>query len=70
MLQDNKWAAAAGLPEAYCNKTPQQLLGSIVLPWLSILRQDFDAGFEKLLKYNKDLSPWGRWMAQRSYRVC
>ncbi|KAL6694214.1 hypothetical protein J3F84DRAFT_400685 [Trichoderma pleuroticola] len=52
-LQDSKWAAEAGLPEAYCNKTPQQLLGSVVLPWLSILRKDFDAGFEKLLKYDE-----------------
>ncbi|KAM6485694.1 hypothetical protein HDV62DRAFT_403108 [Trichoderma sp. SZMC 28011] len=52
-LQDSKWAAEAGLPEAYRNKTPQQLLGSVVLPWLSILRKDFDAGFEKLLKYDE-----------------
>lgn len=52
-LQDSKWATEAGLPEAYRNKTPQQLLESVVLPWLSILRQDFDAGFQKLLEYDE-----------------
>ncbi|KAI1171031.1 hypothetical protein F4777DRAFT_594441 [Nemania sp. FL0916] len=52
-LQDSKWAKEAGLPERYHNKTPQELLGSVVLPWLMRLRQDFNAGFEELLKYDE-----------------
>ncbi|KAI0555253.1 hypothetical protein F4679DRAFT_522868 [Xylaria curta] len=52
-LHDKTWAASAGLPEQYHNKTPQELLGSVVLPWLTLLRQDFDAGFQELLKYDE-----------------
>lgn len=53
LLQDPRWAGRAGLPAAYHGKTPQKLLGSVVLPWLHQLRQDFDAGFEKLLQYDE-----------------
>ncbi|KAI1323894.1 hypothetical protein F5Y16DRAFT_424545 [Xylariaceae sp. FL0255] len=49
-LQDPSWAAKAGLPEKYHNKTPQELLGSVVLPWLNILRKDFDSGFQVSLR--------------------
>ncbi|KAI0872140.1 hypothetical protein GGS24DRAFT_491700 [Hypoxylon argillaceum] len=52
-LQETAWAAAAGLPEQYHNKTPQELLGSVVLPWLTLLRADFDSGFLELLKYDE-----------------
>ncbi|UNI18426.1 hypothetical protein JDV02_004696 [Purpureocillium takamizusanense] len=53
MLQDPHWAAEAQLPAAYQHKSPQQLLGEVVIPWLSLLRQDFEAGFEKLLQYDE-----------------
>jgi monoamine oxidase len=53
LLQDKSWGAEANLPERYRNKSPQELLGSVVLPWLTLLRQDFDAGFEQLLKYDE-----------------
>ncbi|KAK8091374.1 FAD/NAD(P)-binding domain-containing protein [Apiospora kogelbergensis] len=53
MLQDPRWAAKASLPAAYRNKTPQQLLGGVVIPWLTLLRQNFDDGFEKLLQFDE-----------------
>ncbi|KAK7989772.1 meiotic recombination protein DMC1 [Apiospora arundinis] len=53
LLQDPRWAAKAGLPAVYRNKTPQQLLGSVVIPWLTLLRQNFDDGFEKLLQFDE-----------------
>ncbi|KAI1109312.1 hypothetical protein F5Y14DRAFT_458285 [Nemania sp. NC0429] len=53
LLQDPKWAADAGLPEEYRNRSPQELLGSVVLPWLTLLRRDFDGGFQELLKYDE-----------------
>ncbi|KAF2719789.1 FAD/NAD(P)-binding domain-containing protein [Polychaeton citri CBS 116435] len=52
-LQEARWAKKADLPEKYWDKTPQELLGSIVLPWLTLLRKDFDSGFQKLLKYDE-----------------
>jgi phytoene dehydrogenase-like protein len=52
-LQDNKWATKADLPDAYRGQSPQELLGNVVLPWLTLLRQDFDTGFQKLLKYDE-----------------
>ena len=52
-LQDSQWATKAGLPDAYCEQSPQQLLGTVVLPWLTLLRQDFDSGFEKLLEHDE-----------------
>ncbi|KAF5661102.1 major facilitator superfamily transporter [Fusarium heterosporum] len=53
LLQDPRWSVKAGLPPGYCNKTPQQLLGSVVIPWLTLLRQNFDEGFRKLLEYDE-----------------
>ncbi|KAK8092475.1 FAD/NAD(P)-binding domain-containing protein [Apiospora kogelbergensis] len=53
LLQDPRWAAKASLPAAYRNKTPQQLLGGVVIPWLTLLRQNFDDGFEKLLQFDE-----------------
>lgn len=52
-VQDEQWAANAGLPEPYHGKTAQELLGTVVIPWLETLRKDFDSGFEKLLKYDE-----------------
>lgn len=52
-VQDAQWAANAGLPERFHGKTAQELLGSVVLPWLTALRKDFDAGFQDLLKYDE-----------------
>jgi phytoene dehydrogenase-like protein len=52
-LQDTHWAKTAGLSEKYHGKSPQELLGSVVLPWLELLRQDFDAGFKEVLKYDE-----------------
>jgi phytoene dehydrogenase-like protein len=52
-LQDIHWAKTAGLPASYHGKSPQELLGSVVLPWLELLRRDFDAGFEELLQYDE-----------------
>ncbi|KAI1066949.1 hypothetical protein LB507_011350, partial [Fusarium sp. FIESC RH6] len=47
LLQDPRWSAKAGLTSGFCNKTPQQLLGSVVIPWLTLLRRNFDDGFRK-----------------------
>ncbi|KAK9772550.1 putative Amine oxidase domain-containing protein [Seiridium cardinale] len=52
-LQEPNWAQKAGLPPADWGKTPQELLGRVVLPWLELLRKDFDTGFQKLLKYDE-----------------
>ncbi|KAH7182312.1 uncharacterized protein B0J16DRAFT_270721 [Fusarium flagelliforme] len=53
LLQDPGWSAKAGLPSGFCNKTPQRLLGSVVIPWLTLLRQNFDDGFRKVLMYDE-----------------
>ena len=53
LLQDPRWSAKADLPAGFRNKTPQQLLGSVVIPWLTLLRQNFDDGFAKLLQYDE-----------------
>lgn len=52
-LRDRSWAAKLGLPRKYHNKSAQDLLGSVVQPWLNLLRQDFDSGFQELLKYDE-----------------
>ncbi|RYP47621.1 hypothetical protein DL768_006350 [Monosporascus sp. mg162] len=52
-LHDKRWATLAGLPDVYRGKSAQDLLGSVVLPWLTLLRQDFEAGFQKLLEYDE-----------------
>ncbi|KAF5532972.1 amino acid oxidase [Fusarium napiforme] len=53
LLQDPRWSGDADLPAGFRNKTPQQLLGSVVIPWLTLLRQNFDDGFTKLLQYDE-----------------
>ena len=52
-LEETHWAEKAGLPKEYWGKTPQSLLGTVVLPWLELLRKDFDSGFQKLLDYDE-----------------
>ncbi|OAA62218.1 Amine oxidase [Cordyceps fumosorosea ARSEF 2679] len=52
-LQDTRWAAKAGLPPQFHGRSAQELLGSVVLPWLNKLRTNFDAGFEELLEYDE-----------------
>ncbi|KAI0121340.1 hypothetical protein BJ170DRAFT_661203 [Xylariales sp. AK1849] len=52
-LEDRRWASKIGLPDRYRDKTAQELLGSVVLPWLTLLREDFDKGFTKLLEYDE-----------------
>lgn len=52
-LEDRRWAAKTGLQGEYRDKTAQELLGGVVLPWLTLLREDFDKGFEKLLEYDE-----------------
>ncbi|KAI1810433.1 hypothetical protein GGS20DRAFT_594381 [Poronia punctata] len=52
-FQDVGWASHADLPAEFRGKTAQELLGSVVLPWLTMLRQDFDTGFQKVLKYDE-----------------
>ncbi|KAI0016222.1 hypothetical protein F4780DRAFT_703630 [Xylariomycetidae sp. FL0641] len=52
-LQDCQWAAKLGLPETYHGKSAQELLGSVVLPWLEMLRKDFESGFQRLLEYDE-----------------
>ena len=52
-VQDAQWAANAGLPAPYHGRTAQELLGTIVIPWLETLRRDFDAGFKQLLEYDE-----------------
>jgi phytoene dehydrogenase-like protein len=51
-LQDSKWATEANLPERFQNQTPQELLGSVVFPWLALLRKDFNSGFQQLLQHD------------------
>jgi len=52
-VQDPKWAIKVGLPENYRDKSAEELLGSVVLPWLTLLRSDFEDGVQKLLQYDK-----------------
>ena len=52
-LHDRCWAISAGLPEDYHGKTPRQLLGEVIQPWMTLLRQNFEDGFEKLLDYDE-----------------
>ena len=37
-IQDTSSSSRAGLREGLCDKAPQEPLGSIVLPWLTLLR--------------------------------
>lgn len=52
-INDDKLGHTLGLPEPYCSKSAPELLGSIVKPWLTMLREDFDANFEKVLQYDE-----------------
>lgn len=52
-LQDPKWPERLGLPEEFYNRSAQELLSSVIIPWLTLLRKDFDSGFEELLKYDE-----------------
>ncbi|KAI9837664.1 MAG: hypothetical protein M1837_002924 [Sclerophora amabilis] len=46
-------AARLGLPPEYQGRSSKELLGEVVRPWLNMLRQDFDAGFQRVLQYDE-----------------
>lgn len=52
-IDDTTWGAKLGIPKAYQGKSAKQLLGEVVRPWLELLREDFDSGFEEILKYDE-----------------
>ena len=52
-FDDASWGEVMDIPEEYRGKSARTLLREVVSPWLELLRQDFEAGFQKLLKYDE-----------------
>lgn len=46
-------ATELGLPEEYCGQSAQDLLGGVVGQWVTLLANDFEAGFEDVLQYDE-----------------
>ncbi|OJJ61036.1 hypothetical protein ASPSYDRAFT_87596 [Aspergillus sydowii CBS 593.65] len=45
-------ASLLNLPPPFKGKSARSLLGEAVIPWLRLLEQDFDKGFEKVMEYD------------------
>ncbi|KAJ5153495.1 flavin-containing amine oxidase [Penicillium canariense] len=50
---DVSLAAELGLPEKYCGRSAQDLLRIVIEPWVTLLRDNFEAGFENVLQYDE-----------------
>ncbi|KAI0134028.1 putative flavin-containing amine oxidase [Xylariales sp. AK1849] len=52
-LDDAHWGSIMDLSEPYRGESARALLMEVVSPWLKLLRDDFESGFEKLLEYDE-----------------
>lgn len=52
-IDDSTLGSYLHLPQEYRGKSARQLLGEVIISWLECLREDFDDGFTKLLKYDE-----------------
>ena len=50
---DHEWTAEADLPSGFRGKSAEELLQSVVRPWVELLLEDFEAGFAELLQYDE-----------------
>ncbi|KAL8737228.1 MAG: hypothetical protein Q9181_001882 [Wetmoreana brouardii] len=51
--EDATWAERFQLPLQFHGKSARTLLLEVVGPWLELLRKDFDAGFQEVLRYDE-----------------
>ncbi|KAL8733966.1 MAG: hypothetical protein Q9166_001727 [cf. Caloplaca sp. 2 TL-2023] len=52
-VEDTTWPEAFQLPPEFHGKSARTLLLEVVGPWLELLRKDFDAGFQEVLRYDE-----------------
>lgn len=52
-VNDTTWAEQFQLPSEFHGKSARTLLLEVVGPWLDLLRKDFDAGFQEILRYDE-----------------
>ncbi|KAL5356408.1 flavin-containing amine oxidoreductase-domain containing protein [Aspergillus floccosus] len=50
---DSSVAAEFGLPDEYCGQSAQDLLKGVVGEWVTLLTNDFEAGFKRVLQYDE-----------------
>lgn len=50
---DEGWSEHLGLDEKFHGKSPRQLLNEVIMPWLELLRKDFESGFSEVLRYDE-----------------
>ncbi|GAB1196510.1 hypothetical protein APSETT444_005781 [Aspergillus pseudonomiae] len=51
--KDISLAAELGLPDEYCNQSAQDLLKGAIGEWMTLLANDFEAGFKCVLQYDE-----------------
>ena len=52
-VEDTTWAEQFCLPLEFHGKSARTLLLEVVGPWLELLKKDFDAGFQQILRYDE-----------------
>ena len=49
---DRSLGIAFGLPKRFHGRTARQMIREVMDPWIALLREDFDRGFQEVLRYD------------------